>query len=435
MIQGAIEKPIVGIENLMLCRKILATDEQLRESADNIEIALEEERQELIDKGVIVTSDMINEGLVTGNAVTLEDMLKVNLDEYELFSQYVQKSCSIIGTKKIVKMLGVDLPDNASIYTILKINKDLQGIMSNVMIKLVKMFDSAMKEGTTNFVYDLFFDYIEDDMKKLPAYKYEVVKDNYASYEDYYGELTKAVENVLNRLYDTKYTTGILLTYRGVEEAKVKLVEIFKEVGLDIEDLINKLMPEQLISDVAQFHQALNILMNKNPQVVEIVRNNAELLNTKVGEVLGKLAEENAITKFNQQNGMVGNVYPTLILPELIATILATVSGKMFSLDMMSDLPESEQELMDLISAEVHSVMDSYTVNEDVVLNDDIAVRLISLISHAVSPIVVNERTLRSVDGRFQQFTSVVGLSIQETVNGIVEEFNKEYLKSVEEAQ
>lgn len=435
MIQGAIEKPIVGIENLMLCRKILATDEQLRESADNIEIALEEERQELIDKGVIVTSDMINEGLVTGDAVTLEDMLKVNLDEYELFSQYVQKSCSIIGTKKIVKMLGVDLPDNASIYTILKINKDLQGIMSNIMVKLVKMFDSAMKEGTTNFVYDLFFDYVEDDMKKLPAYKYEVVKDNYASYEDYYGELTKAVENVLNRLYDTKYTTGILLTYRGVEEAKVKLVEIFKEVGLDIEDLINKLMPEQLISDVAQFHQALNILMNKNPQVVEIVKNNAELLNTKVSEVLGKLAEENAISKFNQQNGMVGNVYPTLILPELIATILASVSGKMFSLDSLSELSEPEQELMDLIYAEVHSVMDSYTVNEDVILSDDIAVRLISLISHAVSPIVVNERTLRSVDGRFQQFTSVVGLSIQETVSEIVEEFNKEYLKSVEEAQ
>ena len=280
-----------------------------------------------------------------------------------------------------------------------------------------------IKDLDENELYQYLYDTLREDIVKYPTYNYDVIGSNFATVDEYEEYIDSVVEKITERMYQTRFTMGILMYYNenSFIEAKEKIKTIFEEHGVDITVLMNEVMPEQLISEPSQFQTLLQNFIGMTPEVADKlsdpeVQNEIQI---KIRDIMIELANANAINKFNQTNGMMGNVFPTINISELIVMALAKLSFKITNPE--STLSEEEEEVIKNLDGITFDKLGNREINMGIRLND-VHLNLLSTISYFVSSIVVDQLSLRAIDGSFQTMCSSVMQILVPIINELIQE-------------
>lgn len=407
-----VDQKVNGMESVAFLREVIVNDEKLAEQADILQNNFSDVNQEMIDREF------------NPNLTNLSD-LDVNSDEYELFNRYIFGLSTLLSTKKLMTSLGIefDTTSETDFKSLMFLNKDVQSILPELVRRMLACFNGAMETGEFNELYQYMYDVLREDIVKYPTYNYDVIGSNFETVDEYEEFIDSIVEKITERMYQTRFTMGILMYYNenSFNEAKEKIRLTFEEKGVDISVLLNEVMPEQLISEPSQFQTLLQNFIRMYPEVAEKlsdpeVQNEIQI---KVRDIMIELANANAINKFNQTNGMMGNVFPTINISELIVMALAKLSFKIT--DAESTLTEEEEEVIKNLDGITFDKLGNREINMGIKLND-VHLNLLSTISYYVSSIVVDQLSLRAIDGSFQTMCSSVMQILVPVINELIQE-------------
>ena len=391
-----VDQKVNGMESIAFMREVIVNDEKLAEQADILQNNFTDVNQEMIEREF------------NPNLTSLSD-LDVDSNEYELFNRYIFGLSTLLSTKKLMTSLGIefDSTSETDFKSLMFLNKDVQSILPELVRRMLTCFNGAMETGEFNELYQYLYDTLREDVVKYPTYNYDVIGSNFATVDEYEDYIDSVVEKITERMYQTRFTMGILMYYNenSFIEAKEKIKTIFEEHGVDITVLLNEVMPEQLISEPSQFQTLLQNFIGMSPEVADKlsdpeVQNEIQI---KIRDIMIELANANAINKFNQTNGMMGNVFPTINISELIVMALAKLSFKITNPE--STLSEEEEEVIKNLDGITFDKLGNREINMGIRLND-VHLNLLSTISYFVSSIVVDQLSLRAIDGSFQTMCS-----------------------------
>ena len=407
-----VDQKVNGMESIAFMREVIVNDEKLAEQADILQNNFTDVNQEMIEREF------------NPNLTSLSD-LDVDSNEYELFNRYIFGLSTLLSTKKLMTSLGIefDSTSETDFKSLMFLNKDVQSILPELVRRMLICFNGAMETGEFNELYQYLYDTLREDVVKYPTYNYDVIGSNFATVDEYEEYIDSVVEKITERMYQTRFTMGILMYYNenSFIEAKEKIKTIFEEHGVDITVLMNEVMPEQLISEPSQFQTLLQNFIGMTPEVADKlsdpeVQNEIQI---KIRDIMIELANANAINKFNQTNGMMGNVFPTINISELIVMALAKLSFKITNPE--STLSEEEEEVIKNLDGITFDKLGNREINMGIRLND-VHLNLLSTISYFVSSIVVDQLSLRAIDGSFQTMCSSVMQILVPIINELIQE-------------
>lgn len=407
-----VDQKVNGMESIAFMREVIVNDEKLAEQADILQNNFTDVNQEMIEREF------------NPNLTSLSD-LDVDSNEYELFNRYIFGLSTLLSTKKLMTSLGIefDSTSETDFRSLMFLNKDVQSILPELVRRMLICFNGAMETGEFNELYQYLYDTLREDVVKYPTYNYDVIGSNFATVDEYEEYIDSVVEKITERMYQTRFTMGILMYYNenSFIEAKEKIKTIFEEHGVDISVLMNEVMPEQLISEPSQFQTLLQNFIGMTPEVADKlsdpeVQNEIQI---KIRDIMIELANANAINKFNQTNGMMGNVFPTINISELIVMALAKLSFKITNPE--STLSEEEEEVVKNLDGITFDKLGNREINMGIRLND-VHLNLLSTISYFVSSIVVDQLSLRAIDGSFQTMCSSVMQILVPIINELIQE-------------
>lgn len=407
-----VDQKVNGMESIAFMREVIVNDEKLAEQADILQNNFTDVNQEMIEREF------------NPNLTSLSD-LDVDSNEYELFNRYIFGLSTLLSTKKLMTSLGIefDSTSETDFKSLMFLNKDVQSILPELVRRMLICFNGAMETGEFNELYQYLYDTLREDIVKYPTYNYDVIGSNFATVDEYEEYIDSVVEKITERMYQTRFTMGILMYYNenSFIEAKEKIKTIFEEHGVDITVLMNEVMPEQLISEPSQFQTLLQNFIGMTPEVADKlsdpeVQNEIQI---KIRDIMIELANANAINKFNQTNGMMGNVFPTINISELIVMALAKLSFKITNPE--STLSEEEEEVIKNLDGITFDKLGNREINMGIRLND-VHLNLLSTISYFVSSIVVDQLSLRAIDGSFQTMCSSVMQILVPIINELIQE-------------
>ena len=407
-----VDQKVNGMESIAFMREVIVNDEKLAEQADILQNNFTDVNQEMIEREF------------NPNLTSLSD-LDVDSNEYELFNRYIFGLSTLLSTKKLMTSLGIefDSTSETDFKSLMFLNKDVQSILPELVRRMLTCFNGAMETGEFNELYQYLYDTLREDVVKYPTYNYDVIGSNFATVDEYEEYIDSVVEKITERMYQTRFTMGILMYYNenSFIEAKEKIKTIFEEHGVDITVLLNEVMPEQLISEPSQFQTLLQNFIGMTPEVADKlsdpeVQNEIQI---KIRDIMIELANANAINKFNQTNGMMGNVFPTINISELIVMALAKLSFKITNPE--STLSEEEEEVIKNLDGITFDKLGNREINMGIRLND-VHLNLLSTISYFVSSIVVDQLSLRAIDGSFQTMCSSVMQILVPIINELIQE-------------
>lgn len=407
-----VDQKVNGMESIAFMREVIVNDEKLAEQADILQNNFTDVNQEMIEREF------------NPNLTSLSD-LDVDSNEYELFNRYIFGLSTLLSTKKLMTSLGIefDSTSETDFKSLMFLNKDVQSILPELVRRMLTCFNGAMETGEFNELYQYLYDTLREDVVKYPTYNYDVIGSNFATVDEYEDYIDSVVEKITERMYQTRFTMGILMYYNenSFIEAKEKIKTIFEEHGVDITVLLNEVMPEQLISEPSQFQTLLQNFIGMSPEVADKlsdpeVQNEIQI---KIRDIMIELANANAINKFNQTNGMMGNVFPTINISELIVMALAKLSFKITNPE--STLSEEEEEVIKNLDGITFDKLGNREINMGIRLND-VHLNLLSTISYFVSSIVVDQLSLRAIDGSFQTMCSSVMQILVPIINELIQE-------------
>lgn len=407
-----VDQKVNGMESIAFMREVIVNDEKLAEQADILQNNFTDVNQEMIEREF------------NPNLTSLSD-LDVDSNEYELFNRYIFGLSTLLSTKKLMTSLGIefDSTSETDFRSLMFLNKDVQSILPELVRRMLICFNGAMETGEFNELYQYLYDTLREDVVKYPTYNYDVIGSNFATVDEYEEYIDSVVEKITERMYQTRFTMGILMYYNenSFIEAKEKIKTIFEEYGVDISLLMNEVTPEQLISEPSQFQTLLQNFIGMTPEVADKlsdpeVQNEIQI---KIRDIMIELANANAINKFNQTNGMMGNVFPTINISELIVMALAKLSFKITNPE--STLSEEEEEVIKNLDGITFDKLGNREINMGIRLND-VHLNLLSTISYFVSSIVVDQLSLRAIDGSFQTMCSSVMQILVPIINELIQE-------------
>lgn len=407
-----VDQKVNGMESIAFMREVIVNDEKLAEQADILQNNFNDVNQEMIEREF------------NPNLTSLSD-LDVDSNEYELFNRYIFGLSTLLSTKKLMTSLGIefDSTSETDFRSLMFLNKDVQSILPELVRRMLICFNGAMETGEFNELYQYLYDTLREDVVKYPTYNYDVIGSNFATVDEYEEYIDSVVEKITERMYQTRFTMGILMYYNenSFVEAKEKIKTIFEEHGVDISVLMNEVMPEQLISEPSQFQTLLQNFIGMTPEIADKlsdpeVQNEIQI---KIRDIMIELANANAINKFNQTNGMMGNVFPTINISELIVMALAKLSFKITNTE--STLSEEEEEVIKNLDGITFDKLGNREINMGIRLND-VHLNLLSTISYFVSSIVVDQLSLRAIDGSFQTMCSSVMQILVPIINELIQE-------------
>lgn len=407
-----VDQKVNGMESIAFMREVIVNDEKLAEQADILQNNFTDVNQEMIEREF------------NPNLTSLSD-LDVDSNEYELFNRYIFGLSTLLSTKKLMTSLGIefDSTSETDFRSLMFLNKDVQSILPELVRRMLICFNGAMETGEFNELYQYLYDTLREDVVKYPTYNYDVIGSNFATVDEYEEYIDSVVEKITERMYQTRFTMGILMYYNenSFVEAKEKIKTIFEEHGVDITVLLNEIMPEQLISEPSQFQTLLQNFIGMTPEVADKlsdpeVQNEIQI---KIRDIMIELANANAINKFNQTNGMMGNVFPTINISELIVMALAKLSFKITNPE--STLSEEEEEVIKNLDGITFDKLGNREINMGIRLKD-VHLNLLSTISYFVSSIVVDQLSLRAIDGSFQTMCSSVMQILVPIINELIQE-------------
>lgn len=407
-----VDQKVNGMESIAFMREVIVNDEKLAEQADILQNNFTDVNQEMIEREF------------NPNLTSLSD-LDVDSNEYELFNRYIFGLSTLLSTKKLMTSLGIefDSTSETDFRSLMFLNKDVQSILPELVRRMLICFNGAMETGEFNELYQYLYDTLREDVVKYPTYNYDVIGSNFATVDEYEEYIDSVVEKITERMYQTRFTMGILMYYNenSFVEAKEKIKAIFEEHGVDISLLMNEVTPEQLISEPSQFQTLLQNFIGMTPEIADKlsdpeVQNEIQI---KIRDIMIELANANAINKFNQTNGMMGNVFPTINISELIVMALAKLSFKITNPE--STLSEEEEEVIKNLDGITFDKLGNREINMGVRLND-VHLNLLSTISYFVSSIVVDQLSLRAIDGSFQTMCSSVMQILVPIINELIQE-------------
>ena len=407
-----VDQKVNGMESIAFMREVIVNDEKLAEQADILQNNFTDVNQEMIEREF------------NPNLTSLSD-LDVDSNEYELFNRYIFGLSTLLSTKKLMTSLGIefDSTSETDFKSLMFLNKDVQSILPELVRRMLTCFNGAMETGEFNELYQYLYDTLREDVVKYPTYNYDVIGSNFATVDEYEDYIDSVVEKITERMYQTRFTMGILMYYNenSFIEAKEKIKTIFEEHGVDITVLLNEVMPEQLISEPSQFQTLLQNFIGMSPEVADKlsdpeVQNEIQI---KIRDIMIELANANAINKFNQTNGMMGNVFPTINISELIVMALAKLSFKITNPEFT--LSEEEEEVIKNLDGITFDKLGNREINMGIRLND-VHLNLLSTISYFVSSIVVDQLSLRAIDGSFQTMCSSVMQILVPIINELIQE-------------
>lgn len=407
-----VDQKVNGMESIAFMREVIVNDEKLAEQADILQNNFTDVNQEMIEREF------------NPNLTSLSD-LDVDSNEYELFNRYIFGLSTLLSTKKLMTSLGIefDSTSETDFRSLMFLNKDVQSILPELVRRMLICFNGAMETGEFNELYQYLYDTLREDVVKYPTYNYDVIGSNFATVDEYEEYIDSVVEKITERMYQTRFTMGILMYYNenSFIEAKEKIKAIFEEHGVDISLLMNEVTPEQLISEPSQFQTLLQNFIGMTPEVADKlsdpeVQNEIQI---RIRDIMIELANANAINKFNQTNGMMGNVFPTINISELIVMALAKLSFKITNPE--STLSEEEEEVIKNLDGITFDKLGNREINMGIRLND-VHLNLLSTISYFVSSIVVDQLSLRAIDGSFQTMCSSVMQILVPIINELIQE-------------
>lgn len=407
-----VDQKVNGMESIAFMREVIVNDEKLAEQADILQNNFTDVNQEMIEREF------------NPNLTSLSD-LDVDSNEYELFNRYIFGLSTLLSTKKLMTSLGIefDSTSETDFRSLMFLNKDVQSILPELVRRMLTCFNGAMETGEFNELYQYLYDTLREDVVKYPTYNYDVIGSNFATVDEYEEYIDSVVEKITERMYQTRFTMGILMYYNenSFIEAKEKIKTIFEEHGVDISLLMNEVTPEQLISEPSQFQTLLQNFIGMTPEIADKlsdpeVQNEIQI---KIRDIMIELANANAINKFNQTNGMMGNVFPTINISELIVMALAKLSFKITNPE--STLSEEEEEVVKNLDGITFDKLGNREINMGIRLND-VHLNLLSTISYFVSSIVVDQLSLRAIDGSFQTMCSSVMQILVPIINELIQE-------------
>lgn len=407
-----VDQKVNGMESIAFMREVIVNDEKLAEQADILQNNFTDVNQEMIEREF------------NPNLTSLSD-LDVDSNEYELFNRYIFGLSTLLSTKKLMTSLGIefDSTSETDFRSLMFLNKDVQSILPELVRRMLICFNGAMETGEFNELYQYLYDTLREDVVKYPTYNYDVIGSNFATVDEYEEYIDSVVEKITERMYQTRFTMGILMYYNenSFIEAKEKIKTIFEEHGVDISLLMNEVTPEQLISEPSQFQTLLQNFIGMTPEIADKlsdpeVQNEIQI---KIRDIMIELANANAINKFNQTNGMMGNVFPTINISELIVMALAKLSFKITNPE--STLSEEEEEVIKNLDGITFDKLGNREINMGIRLND-VHLNLLSTISYFVSSIVVDQLSLRAIDGSFQTMCSSVMQILVPIINELIQE-------------
>lgn len=413
-----VDNKIIGMDSIAFMREVMLNDEKIEEQGRILQESFNEVNSEMAEREF------------NPNLMQLRD-LNIESDEYDLFNKYIFGLSTFLSTKKLMSSIGIEFDNTSEVdmTSLMFLNKDVQSVLPELSRRFLTSFNNAMETGEINDCYEYMYNIIAEDVSKQAAYSYETIGSNFESVSDYEDYIDSVVESITERMYKTKYTMGILMSYNKdeFERAKTSIIDLFKKYNVNVEDLMNEVMPEQLISEPSQFQTLLQSYLTSNSEIM------AQLTEVKVQadiqkgitEILIELSNTNAITKFNQTNGMMGNVFPTINISELIVMSLFKLGNKVSKMEELDDI---ETEIVRILDGIVFDKLGTREAQMGIRLND-VHLNLLSTIPLYVSDIVVDQLSLRAVDGSFQAMCSSVMNSIVETINGYVNIYSEEVKK------
>lgn len=416
-----VNNKVAGMDSIAFLREVIINDDKLIEQAEVLQNNFSAAQQELIDREF---------------DPRLSELININPDsnEYDLYTGYSFGLSVYLSTKKLMNTIGIGFNDNSGVdfKSLMFLNKDVQSILPELVRRILSSFHGAMETGTVNDLYMFLYDTLKKDIKNYPVYKYEAIGSSFASVDEYEEYIDQVTERITETLYKTKYSMGVLIYHdeESYNEAKVKIKELFDKYGIDITTLLDQVLPEQIISEPSQFLTLLQSYINHLVSTTEggiPALTNEEVkidIQESLRKIMLELGEKNAITKFNQTNGMVGNVFPTINICELIVMGLANLSYAISKDEVLSD---SEFEVVVNLDGIAFDALSSKEREMGITL-DHVHLHLLSSISLFVSDIVTNTLSLRSVDGSFQTMCS----SVMNILTPIIQDIIKSYKEEVE---
>lgn len=420
-----INNPINGMESIAMMREIVLSDEKLAEHAEALQSNFNNIQEEMSDRE-------FNPNLLALRHLDIEN------DEYEMLNKYIAGIVPLISTKKMLFECGIRF-DNSELdfASTMFLNKDIQSILPEAIRRMFTAFKDAIENGTYNDLYGAMYDILVEDLKNYAPYKYETLQGTMSA-DEYDDFIDSKAEEITNRMYKTLFSMGILIYHNGVEEAKEQLKELFRKYNVNLDALIDIVSPEQLISEPSQFQQILSQAVNSKEEIRAALSNNIQEIVVEIDKIVRELGEKNSISKFNQGNNMMGNVYPTINIHELIAMTVLSISKEIRNAETEEDLTEGAKALLNTVKTIVSEKLSSKEVNMNIIL-DSVDVKLLSLPALYVNEIVPANLALRALDGAFQTMCT----SIVNCIGGIIsdliaEEQNKiqsEKMKSEEEIE
>lgn len=406
-----VDEKINGMESIAFLREVIVNNEKLSEQANILQNNFNDVNQEMIEREF------------NPNLTQLHD-LDVNSTEYDLFNRYIFGLSTLLSTKKLMTSLGIEFDSTSEIdfKSLMFLNKDVQSILPELVRRMLACFNGAMETGEFNELYQYMYDILREDIVKYPTYSYDTIGSNFETVDEYDEFIDSVVEKITERMYQTRFTMGILMYYNenSFIEAKEKIKNVFEEKGVNIELLLNEITPEQLISEPSQFQTLLQSYINNHPEILEKISDEEtqKEIQIKIRDIMIELANINAINKFNQTNGMMANVFPTINISELIVIALAKLSFKVT--DPNSTLSEEEEEIIKNLDGITFDKLGNREVNMGIKLND-VHLNILSTISYYVSSIVVDQLSLRAIDGSFQTMCSSVMQILVPIINELIQ--------------
>lgn len=407
---------VAGLESFGFLREIVLSDEAIEEQTRRVQERIEEAEEEM----------------EVYPSIKDIKFLDVADEAYDNYNDYLIGVSSILSTKKLLTEVGVYVsPSEQDFRSIAFLNRDVQSLLPKCIKNIFSNLAKGIKESTLNDAYELLFYTLKEDLQKLSVYSFESLSELYPSREEYDDFIEERTEDILDRMFKSRFTMGILMYHNGVDEAKAELKEVFHKFGVEeLDHIIDKVTPEQLISEPSQFQTILTYAINGSNELRGKLYEHQEELIGSITKIVQELGTKNALGKFNQAgNNMIGNVYPTINIAELLALCLVNCSYAIRKAEKLEDL-EAYQTLIGALDSEAYEVVANKNGME---YNDKVPYLILSVPSLYVSDIVASTLSLRSLDGSFQALCSSIMNLIVPEINDLVKELEEGIKKEVEE--
>lgn len=412
-----VDEKLPGMDSIAFMREVVLGDDKLIEQADLMQTGYNNTNAEMIQREF------------NPNLMNLHT-LNVDSDEYDLFNKYIYGLGTFLSTKKLMSSIGItfDSTSEVDFRSLFLLNRDVQSILPELVRRLLTSLNNALETGEYNSLYQFLYSTLRDDIVNFQTYKYETIGSSFESVDAYEDFIDSTVEKITESMYKTKYTMGILIHYNENDylEAKTKIEELFSKYGIDISLLLKEIMPEQLISEPSQFQTLLQSYIQNNPEIMEKVSDEEARneIQNGIANIMIELANNNAISKFNKTNGMLGNIFPTINIAELIVMSLLKLSYK---LDKDEELNEEEEEVLRTLDGIVFDKLGGREATMGLRLMSP-HINLLLSMGLYVSDIVTSQLSLRAVDGSFQTMCSSVMNILVPQINEYIQVQQKEIM-------